>query len=87
MLYAHGANILHADQHRDHDLGLFFMRVEWSLDDAALPAGFDLDKFRIDFTELARELEMHWHLSSSIGAVLLAVSPLHGRPFVSLAHG
>jgi formyltetrahydrofolate deformylase len=66
MLYAHGANILHADQHRDHDLGLFFMRVEWSLDDAALPAGFDLDKFRIDFTELARELEMHWHLSSSI---------------------
>ena len=31
LLYEHGANILHADQHQDHDLGLFFMRVEWSL--------------------------------------------------------
>jgi len=32
LLYRHGANILHADQHQDHGLGLFFMRVEWALD-------------------------------------------------------
>jgi len=31
LLYHHGANILHADQHQDHDLGLFFMRVEFAL--------------------------------------------------------
>jgi formyltetrahydrofolate deformylase len=31
LLYQWGANILHADQHQDHDLGLFFMRVEWAL--------------------------------------------------------
>lgn len=31
LLYQHGANILHADQHQDHDLGLFFMRVEFTL--------------------------------------------------------
>ena len=31
LLYEHGANILHADQHQDHDLGKFFMRVEWAL--------------------------------------------------------
>ena len=31
LLYQRGANILHADQHQDHDLGLFFMRVEWAL--------------------------------------------------------
>jgi formyltetrahydrofolate deformylase len=31
LLYEHGANILHADQHQDHDLGLFFMRVEWGI--------------------------------------------------------
>jgi formyltetrahydrofolate deformylase len=31
MLYERGANILHADQHQDHDLGLFFMRVEFTL--------------------------------------------------------
>ena len=28
LLYEQGANILHADQHQDHELGLFFMRVE-----------------------------------------------------------
>jgi len=43
LLYEHGANILHADQHRDHDLGLFFMRVEFALtssgDSAASSAG------------------------------------------------
>jgi formyltetrahydrofolate deformylase len=31
LLYEHGANILHADQHQDHDLGLFFMRVEFTV--------------------------------------------------------
>ena len=35
LLYELGANILHADQHQDHDLGLFFMRVEWSLNGLA----------------------------------------------------
>ena len=39
LLYEHGANILHADQHQDHDLGLFFMRVEWGL-----AAGGSLDE-------------------------------------------
>jgi formyltetrahydrofolate deformylase len=31
LLYEHGANILHADQHQDHDQGLFFMRVEFTV--------------------------------------------------------
>jgi len=35
MLYERGANILHADQHQDHELGLFFMRVEFGLGTAA----------------------------------------------------
>jgi formyltetrahydrofolate deformylase len=35
LLYEHGANILHADQHRDHGLGLFFMRVEFALHSSA----------------------------------------------------
>ena len=35
LLYECGANILHADQHQDHELGLFFMRVEWSLADGS----------------------------------------------------
>jgi formyltetrahydrofolate deformylase len=58
FLYAHGANILHADQHQDNALGLFFMRVEWALDD------FDIDEeaFRAAFTPIAERFQMHWRL-------------------------
>jgi formyltetrahydrofolate deformylase len=66
MLYAHGANILHADQHQDHDLGLFFMRVEWALDGEPGAARFDVEAFRRDFAPLASELEMHWMLSAGV---------------------
>ena len=77
LLYQRGANILHADQHQDHDLGLFFMRVEWALngsDDgpsepesgqAAGSGRFDLEGFQSAFAPLAAELGMRWKLSSS----------------------
>ncbi len=52
LLYERGANILHADQHIDHDLGLFFMRVECELD------GFDLEGFQ-------RRLCARWPPSSA----------------------
>ncbi len=32
-IFEHGGNIIHADQHRDAEAGIFFQRVEWSLDD------------------------------------------------------
>ena len=59
FLYAHGANILHADQHQDNEMGKFFMRIEWSLD------GFDLDEtaFRQQFSSLADEFTMRWTLA------------------------
>jgi formyltetrahydrofolate deformylase len=59
LLYERGANILHADQHVDHELGLFFMRVEWELD------GFDLAGFKTAFAPMAGELSMAWKLTSS----------------------
>ena len=81
LLYERGANILHADQHQDHDLGLFFMRVEWALDGPAASSatpqagqipghasgleGFDLEGFKTAFAPLAAELGMRWQLSSS----------------------
>ncbi len=74
MLYERGANILHADQHQDHDLGLFFMRVEFGLDvpecdgeastASAGPQRFDLESFKSAFAPLAAELGMHWTLTS-----------------------
>jgi formyltetrahydrofolate deformylase len=72
MLYAHGANILHADQHQDHDLGLFFMRVEWALNDGGTDPtkngeslSFDLGAFSQEFSPLAAELGMHWRIEST----------------------
>ena len=67
LLYEHGANILHADQHQDHDLGLFFMRVEWCLAEKRPNehnggTNFGLEKFKIDFAKLAAELDMRWKL-------------------------
>lgn len=59
LLFEHGANILHADQHQDSEAGLFFMRVEWALD------GFDLDRFTAAFAPLAASLGMDWRLESS----------------------
>jgi len=67
LLYRHGANILHADQHQDHELSLFFMRVEWSLGDGSptAPHNFDLEAFRAEFEPLAHELNMRWKLTAA----------------------
>jgi formyltetrahydrofolate deformylase len=56
FLYEHGANIIHSDQHRDDALGLFFLRVEWALED------FDLDElsFREKFVPVALQFSMSW---------------------------
>jgi formyltetrahydrofolate deformylase len=58
LLYQQNANILHADQHQDHQLGLFFMRVEWAIESEAA----SLEAFTTAFTPLASELKMHWQL-------------------------
>jgi formyltetrahydrofolate deformylase len=77
LLYEWGANILHADQHQDHDLGLFFMGVEWALDGANEDQSgseslhdngrhaFDFAGFRSAFSPLAAELGMRWKMWES----------------------
>src|SRR6185437_1740886 len=67
ILYEHGANIIHADQHQDHEAGLFFMRVEWALD------GFALDRFRESFEPIAAELRMDWRLELSSTVTRMAI--------------
>jgi formyltetrahydrofolate deformylase len=70
LLYRYGANITHADQHQDHEAGLFFMRVEWTLE------GFDLSAFRAEFQTTAAELRMQWHLKlmSEVPRIAVLVS-------------
>jgi formyltetrahydrofolate deformylase len=69
FLFAHGGNILHADQHQDAELGLFFMRIEWSL------AGFDLDEdgFHEAFTPLADAAGLSWRVVFGRKRVPLAI--------------
>jgi len=61
FLYDHGANIIHADQHLDDELNLFFMRIEWSLN------GFDLTvkEFRQRFKQIALKFKMNWRIVTS----------------------
>ena len=69
FLYAHGANVLHADQHQDQDLGLFFMRVEWALDE------FDLspEALREQFAPIAQRLDMNWRVEYSARRLRTAI--------------
>jgi formyltetrahydrofolate deformylase len=69
LLYSQGANILHADQHQDHELGQFFMRIEWTQDFSSAPAyspvRAGLSPFARQFAALAGELKMRWQLHRS----------------------
>lgn len=56
-LYRFGANIIHADQHQDHDAKLFFMRVEWPLSDNG-QSHFDIPAFSDAFAPIAKRFHM-----------------------------
>lgn len=71
-IFERGGNILHADQHRDMEAGIFFQRVEWQPSFAASsPASpvarpADLATASADFERFAREsLGMNVRLLSS----------------------
>jgi formyltetrahydrofolate deformylase len=73
FLYEHGANILHADQHQDRELGLFFMRIEWDMTDFRL----DDAEFRARFQPLAEELDLTWRVEYSRTLPRVAVFVSH----------
>ena len=69
FLYAHNANILHADQHQDKEAGLFLMRVEWDLDGF----GLGLHRFEEAFAPIAAQHDMTWRLALSSVKPRLAI--------------
>ncbi len=58
-IFARGGNILHADQHRDMEAGVFFQRVEW------VPQGADHAAEGQKFRDFAATLGMQAHVASS----------------------
>jgi formyltetrahydrofolate deformylase len=75
FLYRHDGNIVHADQHTDHEEDVFLQRVEWQL------AGFALGRDAIAeaFRPIAERFDMTWTLrfSDEVPRVALLVSKLH----------
>jgi formyltetrahydrofolate deformylase len=53
-IFERGGNILHADQHRDMEAGVFFQRVEW-----VPPTGADSGAMAEEFAAFARGLGMN----------------------------
>lgn len=73
MVQQYDANILNADQHQDIELGLFFMRIEFSTEDCHCDAA----QFREAFTPLATEFRMNWRLTFSTPPQNVAIFVSH----------
>lgn len=61
FVYEHGGNIARADEHQDHDLNLYFLRLEWDLGDFDVP----LERFGALFEPLARRFDIEWRIARS----------------------
>jgi formyltetrahydrofolate deformylase len=83
-IFDRGGNILHADQHRDMEAGIFFQRVEWEprFTPGAAAAGMPPAQERLagmaaaeaEFTRFARDtLKMHVRILSSVDRPRVAV--------------
>ncbi len=68
----HGGNIVDYDQHVDEEEGVFFLRIEWTLD------GFDLARSEIasSFAPVAKSFDMVWklHFSDTVPRMCILVS-------------
>jgi formyltetrahydrofolate deformylase len=69
FLYRNGGNIVHADQHTDHEEGVFLQRVEWELRDFAIAR----EELESAFRPLAERFEMAWSLRFSDEVPRMAV--------------
>jgi formyltetrahydrofolate deformylase len=66
-IFERGGNIVHADQHKDAESGVFFQRVEWTPSSSASPTEAD------DFTAFAAGLGMHVQVGASSSRPKVAV--------------
>ena len=66
-IFERGGNILHADQHRDMEAGIFFQRIEW------MPANGDASSDNRAFNSFATSLGMAVRVASSAHRPRVAV--------------
>ncbi len=75
FLYRNNGNIVHADQHTDHEEGVFLQRVEWEIDGFAIPRDGIAEAFR----PVAERFGMAWSLrfGDETPRVAVLVSKMH----------
>jgi len=61
FVFRHNGNIVDADQHAEHDSGLFFMRLVWELSAFAL----DRPGLRAAVAQLGERFDLRWELTFS----------------------
>src|SRR5436190_1922336 len=66
-IFERGGNILHADQHRDMEAGVFFQRVEW------VPAAASQIADVTAFLAFATSLGMHARVTDSVKRSRVAI--------------
>lgn len=69
FLAENDGNIVHIEQHIDHELGTLFMRVEWALDDFKIERG----KIEDAFKPIAERFNMSYHVHFSDEKERLAI--------------
>ena len=69
FIHSHNGNIVHAEQHTDHEEGMFFQRVEWQLEDFSIAP----EEIGSRFAEIARPFQMKWRLHFSRQAMRVAI--------------
>jgi len=69
FIFRANGNILHADEHQDHEQNLFLMRVEWDLDGFAIP----MPDFARHFDAVASRFGMKWRVAQSASRPKVAI--------------
>jgi formyltetrahydrofolate deformylase len=69
FLFRLDANILHADQHQDAEMGLFLTRVEWDLSNFKL----QISDFAKAFAPIAEKFRMRWRLEEPANRPRMAI--------------
>ncbi len=69
FIFLHNGNIEHSDNHLDEQKGIFFMRVEWSLDGFGIPG----EKIKEAFSPLANKFQMDYQLYFTAEPIRIAI--------------
>lgn len=69
FLYEYGANIVQSDQYTNHDGGMFYIRIEFDLEDLDTRR----EQLKSDFSAIAEKFQMKWSVNRASRKKRLAI--------------